>query len=352
MSCCSATLRLSGWRGALRSVRKCLRLTVAMVLGLCAAACPLAGVFAGEPVAVTSDGLLKLAPSFADAGAAIVYSVHDIPNRVTLFKRDLETGAMERLLPNTENHQFDAELSPDGRYLVYSRTLSSPQMQLVIYDRREKKESVHNPRGARSTIRGAVVTPDSQLVVFSQSGPGGQQIVRTNMKAEELTYLTRSPGINISPAVSPDGRAVAFSSSRDGNLEIYVMNIDGSEQRRVTRSPTLDMHPAWSPDGRRLAFTSSRDGNYEIYVVTVARSADEGDGEATASTSAGKTASQPAAAAPPLKAFNLTQHPERDDFAVWHPDGRRVLAVSERRGRFDLYLFEVPAEEVGGGVAE
>ena len=26
---------------------------------------------------------------------------------------------------------------------------------------------------------------------------------------------------------------------------------------------------------------------------------------------------------------------------TWHPDGRRLLTISERRGRFDFYLWNV-----------
>ena len=31
-----------------------------------------------------------------------------------------------------------------------------------------------------------------------------------------------------------------------------------------------------------------------------------------------------------------------DDYAAWHPDGRRIVTVSERDGRFDLYLWDAP----------
>jgi Tol biopolymer transport system component len=38
----------------------------------------------------------------------------------------------------------------------------------------------------------------------------------------------------------------------------------------------------------------------------------------------------------------VTDHFERDDFACCHPDGKHSLVVSERNGRQDLFLTEVP----------
>ena len=37
----------------------------------------------------------------------------------------------------------------------------------------------------------------------------------------------------------------------------------------------------------------------------------------------------------------VTNHPERDDFAVWHPDGRRLVMVAQRGGKYDLALIDV-----------
>ena len=32
----------------------------------------------------------------------------------------------------------------------------------------------------------------------------------------------------------------------------------------------------------------------------------------------------------------VTNHPERDDYAAWHPDGKHLVMVSERQGHHDL----------------
>ena len=271
---------------------------------------------AGEPVQLTNDGKFKLSPSFLAGGAEVVFSVHDVPNRVTLTRLKLEDRARTRVFPTLATHQFDGVYSPDSRYLCFSRSSTSPQLELVIVDTREKTEVVHSPAGGgRSSVRCPSFAPDGTRIAFTQSGAGGHQVATVDIRAMDLKLLTDSPGINKDPDYSPDGKHIVFSSSRTGDLEVFVMSADGSDQRRLSQSRGLDMHPAWSPDGERIAFTSMRDGNYEIYVMSA-----DGSG-----------------------ATNVTRNPERDDFATWSPDGERLLLVSERRGHFDLYLIDAPA---------
>ncbi len=39
---------------------------------------------------------------------------------------------------------------------------------------------------------------------------------------------------------------------------------------------------------------------------------------------------------------NVTSHPSRDDYPCWHPDGRRLLFVSDRDAGSDFYLGLAP----------
>ncbi len=272
---------------------------------------------AAEPRRLTDDGRLKLAPVFLGDGDEIAYAVHDVPNRVTLFRLKLADGSQARMFPEIEQHLLDVTMSRNGRYVVFTRAATSPQLPLVIRDTVEKTEAVYNPLEARAGVRSPSLAPDGGRVIFGQSAPGGQQIASVDMKAGDLKLLTRASGINTHPHYSPDGKQIAFSSSRDGDFEIYVMQADGTDVRRLTTCPGMDAHPHWSPDGRRISFTSRRDGNYEIYVMNV-------DGSAPR---------------------NVTRHPERDDFAAWHPAGRQLVTVSERNGEYDLYLFDVTDPE-------
>lgn len=270
-------------------------------------------LFAAEPQRITHDGELKLAPVFLKKGTEIVFSVHDEPTRVSLMRMTLNDGQRERVDTANPAHQFDADVTADGRYLCFVLTYTSPQSILVIRNLTDGTESRFIPTEARGTVRSPKISPDQQRVIFTLSDPGGQQIAAVDLKGGNLQRLTNSTGTNAWPAVSPDSRQIAFASSRDGSFHLYVMNADGSSVRQLTDHALRDLRPAWSPDGKRIAFTSARDGNLEIYLI-------HADG---------------------TNLRRLTNHPDRDDFPAWHPDGRQLLIVSERDGDSDLYLLDV-----------
>lgn len=274
------------------------------------AACSL---HAAEPKRLTSDGALKLSPVFVDGGKAVVYSVHDEPNRVSLVRLRLTDGHSERVDATLTAHQFDADMSADGRYLCFVLTNTSPQSVLVVRDLTNKSESRYAPKDPRATVRSPKIAPGAQRVVFTLSDHGGQQIASIDMKCGDLKRLTESTGTNYWPSFSPDGKRIAFSSSRAGSFQIYTMLADGADVRQLTKQPLRDMRPAWSPDGKRIAFASARDGNLDVYVTGA-------DG---------------------ANLRRITSHADRDDFPVWHPDGQRLLVVSERGGDSDLYLVDV-----------
>ena len=105
----------------------------------------------GSSEKLTDDGTLKLAPTFVADGSQIVFSVHDVPRRVTLKRLKLSDRSQERLYPSINAHQLDAAFSSDGRYQCFVMSTNNPQTTLVIRDTHENKEFRFRPIGARST---------------------------------------------------------------------------------------------------------------------------------------------------------------------------------------------------------
>src|SRR5436190_8371714 len=73
------------------------------------------GAQAAEPRRLTDDGRLKLAPVFLGEGFELAYSVHDIPNRLTLMRLKLTDGSQTRMFPEIEQHLLDVTMSRNGR---------------------------------------------------------------------------------------------------------------------------------------------------------------------------------------------------------------------------------------------
>lgn len=263
---------------------------------------------------LTRDGKLKFAPAFSGP-EEVVFVVHDGPNQVVLRRLRLRDGELERVHPQISEHQFDPAFSADGRYHAFAKSAASPQLLLVIQDRREGREASVVPNDARAVARCPSIAPVGGRVAFHLSDSSGQQIASCDLVGQEIRRLTSAGGIYASPRYSPDGQRIAFASSQDGDFEIYTMDADGKNVRRLTRSPGLDVRPCWSPDGLRLAFTSNRDGRYQVYLMNA-----DGTG-----------------------VRRVTDGPERDDYPTWHPDGKQLLIVAERRGKSDLYLVPVPS---------
>jgi len=123
----------------------------------------------------------------------------------------------------TEGADFDPQIDPTGRYLVYSSTQHRKTADIYI-----------------KRVDGTAVT-----------------------------QLTNDPADDMMPVFSPDGSRIAFCSNRSGNWDIYIMDLTGGQPVQITNDPSDDFHPSFSPDGRRLVYCtfSARSGQWELVVV-------------------------------------------------------------------------------------
>jgi len=58
---------------------------------------------------------------------------------------------------------------------------------------------------------------------------------------------------------------VIFSSTQDGTPDIYVMSLKDNATRKLTRTQGIEVSPAVSPDGTRIAFVSDRGGAPDLH---------------------------------------------------------------------------------------
>ncbi|MEO1237973.1 MAG: DPP IV N-terminal domain-containing protein, partial [Planctomycetota bacterium] len=140
-----------------------------------------------------------------------------------------DQGSLRRVTFTHEGADFDVEIDPTGRYLVYASTRHRQTADLYF-----------------QRVDGTAVT-----------------------------QLTTDPGNDVMPTLSPDGSQVAFASDRAGTWDIYLMDTDGGPAVKLTEDGAQNLHPSFSPDGRRLVYSSrgTQSGVWELVVIDVARPA-------------------------------------------------------------------------------
>jgi Tol biopolymer transport system component len=191
---------------------------------------------------------------------------------IYLFER---TGAAPRRLTTDPGLDYDAVVSPNGRWVVFtSERHGGPDLYALDLQADDDPLLLLESDALEDQV---AFSPDGESIAFVGSASGNAEIYllpfrpRRTSSMRDARNLTSHPGGDFRPAFSPDGRKLAFSSDRDLPVEvlnpitrfrsgdIYVLDLTGAASpQRLTDAPGWDGSPAWSPDGRSIAFYSER----------------------------------------------------------------------------------------------
>lgn len=219
--------------------------------------------------------------------------------------------------PATRNDGIKAfpDWLPGAEAILYTRHLEGGVQELFLTSRGK----VRAGQILRGVLPGApkyrgVFSPDGNDLALVSSVDGAAEIFRVHRDGKQLRRLTHSPAIDVSPSWSPDGQRIAFVSDRFGTPQIFVMDSEGRDPRRISYQSSYSASPDWSPDGRWIAYeVRTEDLQFDIYLVD------------------------------PLAEMTipLVVHERNDQSPSWSPDGRKIVFSSDRRGRWDLYVFDL-----------
>jgi Tol biopolymer transport system component len=175
-------------------------------------------------------------------------------------------GAIE---PETVYTQ-DAVFSRDGRRQAY---VVEGDTQLGIW-----RAQLPGPGGkvlsqkritpvAPSADVSAQLSPDGRQIVFVSTVSGSSEnIWKADADGNNLLQLTSSAGQdNGSPHWSPDGKWIAFDRTAGEHAQIYVIDAEGRNLHAITDGTFASNVPTWSRDGKSIYFSSNRSGRWELW---------------------------------------------------------------------------------------
>src|SRR6266567_3566694 len=284
------------------------------------------------------------------AGQYLCCTVALIMSATSVVGQGLASGDLSRL-----RSVGSAELSPDGRRIVYTVTMRDrpgrPYGQLWLMDVVTQKSG--RVGGEKDSGGGPLWSPDGKWFAFQghQGEKGGLFVARPD--GSEVTFLASPSGTN-SPLPgtgkdvtwSPDGKQLAFISATPGaetaeasgdpmvitrylykpdagegmtrfndnqRLHIFVVDVSTKQVRQLTKGDTDEHSIDWSPDGKEILYLTNPEPNqdeffnYDVFALKVA------DGS--------------------VRRITATEFNEYDP--LWSPDGRRILFRGTRRGLTD-----------------
>jgi Tol biopolymer transport system component len=188
--------------------------------------------------------------------------------------------------------EFDGDLSPDGRSIVYRRNPTAGRDDADIWVMGVEGSAKRNLTNAPQLMNWAPVwTPDGRIAFssareqrlmelwtmapdgsdvrkvaagwceYADPSPDGKQFVCSGPPLERSTYelwildvatakrrqLTFSDETDFGAAWSPDGQWIAFARDLGDRWSLRIIRPDGSDEREIAPEGVF---PTWSPDGR------------------------------------------------------------------------------------------------------
>lgn len=218
---------------------------------------------------VASAGIAGGDDDAAKGSAAVISYWSDEP-WPSIWTVRADGSGRARILRTRQNAKRP-RVSPNGAWVVFDGTrpgqtpISDFDIQLV------RRDGTGRRTPTRSSLwdNDAQWSPDGRLISFTRTPDADW------MKA--WIWTVRPDGSRVRPVAqgqfgrwSPDGATVVLDTpTATSRGDLYIVDADGSNRRLLLASPDLDQPADWSPDGRQILFTrfSSTSNRSSVYVV-------------------------------------------------------------------------------------
>jgi Tol biopolymer transport system component len=299
------------------------------------------------------SGMAAVQPGWSPDSARLAYAWFE-DGRLSLEILTLASGE-SRKMPLADRPPnaavLDLTWSPDGRWLAYTRAISSNAATSELWLTRASDGESRQLTDGMTREASPAWPPDAAALYFiSDRGgtndlwryalgrdglpigaaeqiaagigmnrvaftPGGNRIAYTRGRLVRNAF--RVPILDDRPATWADAAQLTFDeatvesvdvardgrlfldSDRGGNWDVWMLPRSGGELQQITTDPAIDAGAQWTPDGGGFVFYSNRTGHREIWTMPM------GGGPAR----------------------QVTRGESERIYPAWSPDGREIVAV-------------------------
>jgi Tol biopolymer transport system component len=218
-----------------------------------------------------------------------------------------------------------------------------------------------------SDVTGAFTVSQTGVLAYQTASRTSSQLTWFNRTGTKVSTLGE-PGDYVDVALSPDDSRVATSliDADQGTRQIWTFDVARGVGQRVTLEPGDNFGPNWSrPNGDRIVYSALRRGSIHLYEKAVGHGGSEG---VVLQDDLGKFNAQPSPdgrfliyvagggiiqrsdiwVLPRLdsgKAYAFLESTFLESQPQFSPDGRWVAYMSNKSGRFEVYLTPFPGRD-------
>ncbi len=217
-----------------------------------------------SPTAVTADGVIVAAPTWAPGNRSLYYTAYLTMSGVentTILAHNLGTGGREIVARHSGLNTAPA-IANDGRVAMILSKANSPDVWVAS----SNGKNLHRLTETRDEDESSPCwSPDGRWVAFVTKMGGRRVLAKALSTGGPIMRIATSGVLNPSePSWSPDGTTIAFTAQM-GGFSICVVPAEGGEAKVLADGED----PSWAANSRTLILTKRSGGKRTLSLLDV-----------------------------------------------------------------------------------
>ncbi|WP_201543346.1 PD40 domain-containing protein [Psychrobacter sp. H7-1] len=197
-------------------------------------------------------------PAISPDGRFVAYSVQLKDNSANLWKQDLQTRQLTRLV-DMKGSNLSPSFSPDGSKILFSSTVNGDSDIYRVSSQGGKAEQIISL--PYDQLSPSYASNGSFVFVSDHASPNRPNIYRYSFSGSPV-QISRG-GYAANPSISPDGTKIGYLSGRSA----AIMSSNGSNVANYGATG-IDAAPKFSPTGERVVYSQgTKNSNLVIRYV-------------------------------------------------------------------------------------